>query len=336
MQMDRSSRKVIRLLVSLAMVSSLPGCDDAARTPGDGGVAARPLEVITVEMCERPEEDLFPSPACVGVPRPTDLSTVDPETLAAELVGRWTQCLDGTGVVSDPPVAGIEFDEAGRWAYLVEDGGQIVASELEGYHGLFEVREAATIQLYDVDGISGLGGGVIRLGCGPHQLATLGALWARGPGSGQRFVFPDATAAAYPLGDCDEVGSPTMLPDDREQAMALLAGTWRICFGSLPSSLFMPPTETDFGVELAASGDWWRLTEEDGRIVRGGHVGDVGSWVLKRDGDHWSMHFDAFPEIGLLDRTGDFSGPIVLGEDPRQLRWTWTLTETVVLVGPRR
>lgn len=336
------------------------GCDDDPAPDGPEDVGPPPAVVILpLEECVSPAEDLFPSPACADRPQPVLLypargigdpvgPAADPAAVVRQLAGRWTRCphdVIDTPVFAHPFPEGVEFTADGRWAELHLVDGAPVASTAEDEHGTFTV-ERSGVALLNANGESISGALEVRLSCNPHQLSLHGSPFARGPGAG----VLDSTGHStddFPTLTCEiESGQPVSLVEDRAEAMAQVAGIWHFkelaeC-DAFAGDFFYPPTESDFGIELGADGYCWRLTEQDGQVVRGGHVGDVGRWELEQKADGTWLYVTWLLE--QLDPSGDDlgfhlgnEGPIVLTENPRQLHWELVGVDVrpAVFVAPR-
>ena len=304
------------LLWAVLIVSA--GCDDEPGRHLVGDLGPAPLVEITIEQCEPVDDDVWPSPACTDVPRP--VGARDGELPV--LTGRWTLC---SGTVpsrvghSSQGAVGIEFTADGGWAQLHMQDGQLSASTKETESGRYALT-SVSIEFCDKAGFDAGADGV-RLSCGPHQLAFLGGTYARGPGRGEatrlRGVAPQTER-------CGEVGTPVPLPPTAGEAMRALSGRWQACPGALGlGPIFSPPDGRDFGIELMPNGDWWRLQLEDGQVVRGGHVADVGSWAVEPDDPvegGWWINQSLY--VGrIVDPDGTLGGTAVITKNPRKLLW---------------
>lgn len=331
--MERWGLMKMRSTFLASVALALVGCDDNSAQPNPGDAGPLPIESIPIDECLRPEEDPFPSPACLGPPRSLDGDWSANGFAFEYLVGRWTLCSGRhpTVEVGGLPVVGLEFGADQTWSVLLRDGEGVMASRETHAHGTFGLdRSNSCCQFYDAEG-SPVGPGVVEVGCAPHQLVLEQGFYARGPGSGQVQVLA-ATPEDHPAERCAEEVEPIEMPTEPEAVMALLEGTWRIC-PSLLSDVFQVDGEDDFGLDLRSNGDWWRLRERDGQLIRGGHIGDVGPWIVfEHDGGPW-LELGWFFGVDLETMGGVDGGLISVSLSPRQIRWDRGFQPPVILVG---
>ena len=306
------------------------GCDGSSSTHSETFIESPRLERLSIDQCE-PTEDVFPSPACTDIPRPAisigQVSEAQREQVEEILVGRWTLCAGDVPLRSPASTEvpmGLQLSADRSWAVLYMRNGQPTASSHRDEVGTFSVVAGRSSFLVRFSTADFSTSSLLLLGCGPDQMILESGLYARGGGRGTALrvgVEPRMEA-------CEMSGFEVDLPAEASEAMQALSGKWQACpDNASQGEIFWPGrslNQNEFGFELQPSGDWWRLYLEDGEVVWGGHLGDVGAWTAgpgHRTEETWldlSWFVDGISPDGSAVSV---SGTVVLTENPRQLHW---------------